>query len=133
MIKTSEYLDNKQVYSILKSCYNTYSVALLGSKKYSLLEQSLTNWEKLDLTLIEINQDFLYLTARLKEETGKTKEAIKNFKLYLESNNDPFANFHLGKCYLENKKNNYACSEFKTACKKGVELACRYLKIKCND
>jgi predicted Zn-dependent protease len=133
LIKTSEFLDNKQVYSILKSCYNTYSVALLGSKKYSLLEQSLTNWGKLDLTQIEINQDFLYLTARLQEETGKTKEAIKNFKLYLESNNDPFANFHLGKCYLENEKNNYACSEFKTACKEGVELACRYLKIKCND
>jgi len=133
LIKTSEYLNNKQVNSILKSCYNTYSVALLGSKKYALLEQSLTDWEKLDLAQIEINQDFLYLTARLQEETGKTKEAIKNFKLYLESNNDPFANFHLGKCYLENEMNKSACSEFKIACENGVELACRYLKIKCND
>ncbi|SFD41758.1 M48 family metalloprotease [Algibacter pectinivorans] len=133
LIKTSEYLNNNQVNSIFKSCYNTYSVALLGSKNYTLLEQSLTDWRKLDLTQNEINEDFLYLTARLQEETGKTKEAIKSFQLYLELNNDPFANFHLGKCYLENKKSNSACSEFKIACANGVELACRYLKIKCDD
>ncbi len=133
LIKASEYLDNKQINSIFKSCYNTYSVALLGSKNYTLLEQSLKDWRKLNLTQSEINEDFLYLTARLQEETGKTKEAIKSFQSYLKLNNDPFANFHLGKCYLENKNSNSACLEFKTACENDVELACRYLKIKCDD
>lgn len=133
LIKTSTYPNNRQINSIIKSFYNTYSVALLGSKNYTLLERSLKDWQKMNLTESEINNAFLYLTARLQEETGKTKDAIKSFQLYLKINKDPFANFHLGKCYLENKNSSSACLEFKSSCESGVELACRYLKIKCND
>jgi tetratricopeptide (TPR) repeat protein len=131
LIKTSGYNENKQVNSTLKSCYFTYSMALLGSKKYSLLERTLYNWQKLELT--QSNDNVLYIIARLQEETGKAKKAINSFKEYLKFNNDPYANFHLGKCYLEIKDNNSACIEFETSCDNGVELACRFLKIKCND
>lgn len=133
LIRTSEYLNNKQINSIFKSCFMNYSYALLGSNNYKLLEQSLKDWQKLNLNQTEINSDFLYLTARLQEEVGKTKEAIKSFQSYLKFNDDPFANFHLGKCYLNNNDINSACVEFRIACKNGVELACRYLKIKCNE
>ncbi|PIV97000.1 MAG: hypothetical protein COZ16_02680 [Flavobacteriaceae bacterium CG_4_10_14_3_um_filter_31_253] len=133
LIKSSGYYNNKQINSILKSCYFTYSMALLGSKEYPLLEQTLSLWEDLELQQNVVNANILYLKARLQEETGKTKKAIQNFQSYLKTNKDPYANFHLGKCYLELKNNKSACLEFKNSCDNGVVLACRYLKIKCND
>ncbi|TYB73032.1 ImmA/IrrE family metallo-endopeptidase [Bizionia saleffrena] len=133
LINSTELKENKQVNTILKACYFTYSMALLGSKEYSLLEETLALWEDLELKQNIVNSNILYITARLQEETGKTKKAIKNFQSYLKTNKDPYANFHLGKCYLEIKNNKSACLEFKTSCENGVELACRYLKIKCDD
>lgn len=133
LTKSTEYLDNKFFYSVLKSCYKTYSFALLGAKKYDILDDTLKEWAKLDLTQKELNQDYLYLNARLLEEIGKPKKAIESFELYVKLNNDPFANFHLGKSYLNINNKIAACDQFKIACDGNVELGCRYLKIKCNE
>lgn len=133
LVKTSEKLTQKSANMLLKTTYNVYAFALLGVENFALLEQILSDWSGLNLNQNERNGDFLYLTARLQEEMGKTLEAIKSFQLYLKFNNDPYANFHLGKCYLEVNDNNSACLEFKTSCENDVELACRYLKIKCNE
>jgi len=133
LAKSSEYLRNEQVRTILKASYANFSVALLGSQNYIVLKNSLSEWRKLGLNEIEINSDILYLTARLEEETGNSKKAITSFQSYLNFNVDPFANFHLGKCYLESNNKKAACIEFETSCENGVELACRYLKVKCDD
>jgi tetratricopeptide (TPR) repeat protein len=131
-LKTYDYLNSKHLISNLRKAYNTHSLSLLGSEKYNLLEQSLKDWRKLGLIYDEETNDFLYITARLQEETGNYIKAIENFLSYLKHKNDPYANFHLGRCYLAINKNKSACIEFEKSCKNGVELACRFLKIKCD-
>lgn len=133
LMKTFENIENKQMKSNYKSTYYTFSMALLGTNNYILLEKTLKAWEQLGLTPDERNNEFLYISARLAEETGNLLSAINGFKLYLNLNNDPFANFHLGKCYLQIKNTQSACIEFQTACENNVIMACRYLKLKCDE
>jgi tetratricopeptide (TPR) repeat protein len=104
--------------------------------KYESLYNSLSNDKKQYIQTIneDIPKESFYLKARCLHGLGQYTDAIENFSSAIRyQNNAWYLHLYRGMSYLETYNYESACDDFALSCEYGIELACRYLKIKCTN